>query len=107
MQARKAETLADKGQLKESAALLSDAYQKYLADKLTLSANGLALRDAQDALRQRGVHMHDGEKVRNLWETLDLFEFAPTQIRVEDIRQSLATFRHIVEEMEVEITWKK
>ena len=107
VQARKAETLADKGQLKEAAVLLSDAYQRYLADKLTLSPSGLALRHVQDALRQKGVHMHDGQKVRNLWETLDLFEFAPTQIRVEEIRQALATFRHIVQEMEQEISWKK
>lgn len=106
-QARNVERLADDSKLKEAAVLLSDTYQRYLADKLSIPSHGMALKEAQEALRQRGLHSHDGEKIRNLWETLDLFEFAPTQIRTEDVRQALATFRHIVEEMEQEIKWEK
>lgn len=103
--ARKAEALADKSELKAAAEHLADTYQRYLADKLTLPTQGLALRQVQEAMRRRGLIAHNGEKVRNLWETLDLYEFAPAQIRVEDVRQSLATFRHVVEELEQEIPW--
>jgi hypothetical protein len=103
--ARKAETLADKSQLKASAELLADGYQRYLADKLSLPPQGISLKTVQEALRQKGLLAHDGEKVRNLWETLDLFEFAPTQMRIEDIRQALATFRHVIEELEKDVPW--
>lgn len=100
------EAMAERSELKEAATSLSDAFQRYLADKLTLPVSGLARKQVLDAMRQKGLVEHRQLKVRNLWETLDLFEFAPTQIRTEDIRSALATFRHIVEEMEKELTWR-
>jgi len=101
-----AEKALAQNQVKEAAGFISEGLHRYLADKLGHEAGTLALKQAQDALRDKGVHAHDVEKVRNLWEMLDLFEFAPTQTRPEEILQAIRTFRHVVEESEKETPWK-
>jgi len=102
-----AEKSAAKNEIRDAAGFLAQGLHHYLADKLNLNARTLSLKQAQDTLRDRGVHVHDTEKVRNLWEMLDLFEFAPTQVRPEEIQQAVRTFQHIVDELEKDITWKK
>jgi len=96
-----------KNEMRDAAGHIAQGLHEYLADKLNLNPRTLALKQAQDALRDRGVHSHDTEKVRNLWEMLDLFAFAPTQVRPDDIQQAQRTFRHVIEELEKDVSWKK
>lgn len=102
----KADDAIHRSQAKEAASLLADALQGYLSAKLLAEGKAMALKEAMESLRGRGLHAHDTEKVRNLWETLDLFQFAPTQVRPEELRQARRSLDHIMEELEKEISWK-
>lgn len=104
--ARQAETALDQAQTKKSAELLSDALRAYLAAKVSMGDQEISLKSALEQLRSRGMVAHDTEKVRNLWETLDLFQFAPTQVRPEELRQVLRTFEHVIDEVEKAVPWK-
>ncbi len=103
---RKSEKAMDENQIQAAAGLLSDTLHDYLADKLSLDSAGLPLRTVMDELRARGLPVHTIEKVRNLWETIDLFEFAPAQVRVDELRQVDRTLEHVIEELEKQIPWK-
>lgn len=62
-----------------AAQLLAEALTHFLADKLDLPASGLTLRGAQDILRRR-TSLDPGlaDRVKELWEELDLRRFAPS-----------------------------
>lgn len=102
----KADDAINRSQAKEAAGYLADALQGFLVAKLARDGQALALREAVEALKTKGMHAHNSEKVRNLWETLDLYQFAPTQVRPEELRQSRRTLEHILDELDKEIQWK-
>lgn len=103
---RSADTRLLKSDIKGAAGLLANGLQDYVAAKLVVESRTVALKDILERLRMKGMHPHTAEKIRNLWETLDLFQFAPAQVRVEEVRQSLRTFEHVVDEIDREILWK-
>jgi hypothetical protein len=91
--------------IKGAAAHLADALQDYLTSKLAVVNRSMALKEILEGLKAKGLHPHTAEKVRNLWETLDLFQFAPAQVRPEEVGQAMRTFSHVVDEVEKEIAW--
>lgn len=101
-----AEEAIGRSEIKKSAELLADALHGYLASKLAVEERELSLKTAIEKLRSRGVHSHDTEKVRNLWEMLDLFQFAPTQVRPDEVRQAARTLKHVIDEVEKDVLWK-
>ncbi len=92
--------------IKKSSETLGHALHAYLAAKLVTPESELSLKLALEKLRARGLHSHDTEKVRALWETFDLFQFAPTQVRPEEVRKSILTFRHLLDVVEKDVLWK-
>ena len=102
-----AQAAVDRGDLKAAASEMADGLHGYLASKLGLDERGVGLKDVLTRLKARGVHPHEGEKVRNLWESLDLYLFAPSQARPEELRQAGRTLEHVIEELDKEITWKE
>ncbi|MFA5975274.1 MAG: BatD family protein [Elusimicrobiota bacterium] len=104
--ARLAEAALGTSDNRRACEILSGGLQAFIGDKLTQNAYSLALKQVVPDLKDRGVSPHNSEKVRNLWETLDLYRFAPAQVRPEEIRQAIRSFEHVIEEMEKEITWK-
>jgi len=101
-----AEALIQKNNIKGAGGHLSDLMQDYLAAKLGIEDRSIALKDLVERLKSRGLTAHSGEKVRNLWETLDLYQFAPTQVQASEVRAAMETLRHVIEEVEREIQWK-
>jgi len=101
-----AEEAIGRSEIKKSAELLADGLHGFLASKLAVEERELSLKEAIEKLRSRGVHSHDTEKVRNLWEMLDLFQFAPTQVRPEEVRQAIRTLKHVIDEVEKDVLWK-
>lgn len=89
----------------ETAESLSDSLRGYIADKLGLDERGLGLKEALQELKNRGVDDHKGQKIRTLWETLDLYQFAPTQVRADELKKASDTLGHIIEELEKEMEW--
>ena len=85
---------------------LADVLQDYLSAKVGIEKRRQSLREIIDGLKSRGLVSHTGEKVRNIWETLDLYQFAPAQVRPEEVRSSMQTVEHVIDEVEREITWK-
>src|SRR5262249_30950385 len=67
---------------------LANVLQDYLAAKLGVAKRILSLREIVDRLKPRGLVPHSAEKLRNIWETLDLFQFAPAQVRPEELRSA-------------------
>jgi len=106
LSAQQAQGAMERLQTREAAGLLADALQGYLAAKLGADRQTLSLKEVLAELKAHGVHSHDTEKVRNLWETLDLFQFAPAQVRPDELRQALRTLEHVVDELEKDIPWK-
>jgi hypothetical protein len=102
----RAEAAVSRSDLKAAAEELADGLHGYLANKLGLDERGIGLKQVITELKTRGVHPHEGEKVRNLWESLDLYLFAPSQARPEELRQAARTFEHVIEELDKEIVWK-
>jgi hypothetical protein len=95
-----------KSNIKGAGGYLSDVLQDYLAAKLGIENRTAALREIVEGLRSRGLLAHTGEKVRNIWETFDLYQFAPAQVQVSEVRTSMETLRHVIDEVEREIAWK-
>jgi hypothetical protein len=85
---------------------VGDVLQDYLAAKLGVEKRRQSLREIIEGLKSRGLLSHTGEKVRNIWETLDLYQFAPAQVRPEEVRSSMQTVGHVIDEVEREIIWK-
>ena len=102
----KTDELIQKNNIKGAGGHLSDVLQDYLAAKLGIEDRSLALKDLVERLKSRGLLTHTGEKVRNIWETLDLYQFAPAQVQGSEVRASMETLRHVIDEVEKEITWK-
>jgi hypothetical protein len=95
-----------KNDIKGAGGHLSDVLQNYLAAKMGIENQSASLREIVDRLKSRGLLAHTGEKVRNIWETFDLYQFAPAQVQVSEVRASMETLRHVIDEVEKEITWK-
>ncbi len=90
----------------DKADAMAQTLQDYLADKLNLESRELSLRSAQEKLRTRSVSAHTLEKIRSLWETLDLYRFAPAQTRTDDVSQAKIALGQLIEGLEKEILWK-
>jgi hypothetical protein len=85
---------------------LSQSLQVYLAGKLGLPEGGLSLRSVAEELTARGIAAPRIEKVRELWDSFDRFQFAPARVRPEDVRVSLDALRELIAGLEREIPWK-
>ena len=85
---------------------LSRALQVYVAAKLGLEESGVSLRAATESLQERRIPTVTIEKMKQLWNTLDLFQFAPAQARAEDIRQSAGELKELIVSLEKEIQWR-
>lgn len=92
--------------IRRSLDILSNGLQAYIGAKLSMEPQALSLKQVLADLRARGVAPHDAEKIRNLWEALDLHRFAPAQAPADEIRQTIRTFEHVVEALEGAIAWK-
>ncbi len=103
---RTEEFLAGKD-IKGASSHLANVMQDYLAAKLGIEKRTQSLRQIVEGLKARGLSGHSGEKIRNLWETMDLYQFAPAQAQPEDLRASMERAMHVMEEVEKEIQWKK
>ncbi len=102
---RKTEDFLSKNDIKGAGGHLADVLQDFLAAKLGVENKSLSLREIVERLKSRGLLSHTGEKVRNIWETLDLYQFAPAQVRPEEVRAAMQTVEHVIEEVEKEIQW--
>ena len=102
----KTETHLTKNDIKGAGGHLANVLQDYLAAKLGSEHRSAALRDSLEQLKSRGLHAHTGEKVRNIWETFDLYEFAPAQVQASEVRAAMQTLAHVIDEVEEEIQWK-
>jgi len=102
----KSEEFLAKNDIKGAGGFLSEILQDYLAAKSGVQYRTLALRDIIDRLKTRGLLSHTGEKVRNIWETFDLYQFAPAQVQAPEVRASMETLKHVIDEVEKEIQWK-
>ncbi len=103
---RKTEECLSRRDMKGAGSHLANVLQEYLAAKLGIGTRTRSLKQIVDALKARGLSDHSGEKIRNIWETLDLYQFAPAQVQAEDIRSSLERVSHVLEEVEKEVQWK-
>ena len=84
---------------------LSDAFRNYLAAKLDAHATGISLQDAAAQLQAANVRPEEVQKARELWETLDLYQFAPAQVKPEDLRKASEALRRLLEQLDEEIRW--
>jgi hypothetical protein len=103
---KKTEDYLAKNDIKGAGSHLANVVQDYLAAKLGIQKRSLSLREIIERLKSRGLVGHTGEKLRNIWETLDLFQFAPAQMRPDEVRAAMQTAEHVIDEVEREITWK-
>ncbi len=103
---KKTEDYLSKNDIRGAGGHLSNVLQDFLAAKLGIEKRSLSLREIIDRLKLRGLVGHTGEKLRNIWETLDLYQFAPAQVRPEEVRTALRTVEHVIDEVEREILWK-
>ena len=95
-----------KADIKGAGGHLANVLQDFLAAKLGIERRSLSLREIIERLKSRGLLSHTGEKLRNIWETLDLYQFAPAQVRPEEVRAAIRTVEHVMDEVEREIVWK-
>jgi hypothetical protein len=102
-----AEAFASRSQVKEAAREMGDALRGYLAAKLGLNDTGLALKDSVQLMSERKLHDTDKQKVEELWNTLDLFQFAPAQVSPEDIAKAQKDIRTLIDTLEKEIKWEE
>ena len=102
----KVEDYLAKNDIRGAGGYLANVLQDYLAAKLGIENRSAALRDVVERLRSRGLVGHTGEKLRNIWEMLDLFQFAPAQVQASEVRAAKETVSHVIDEVEKEITWK-
>ena len=98
----KTEDYLSKNDIKGAGGHLADVLQDFLAAKLGVEYRTLSLKEIVERLKSRGLLGHTGEKVRNIWETLDLYQFAPAQVRPEEVRAAMETVGHVIEEVERE-----
>ena len=103
---KKTEDYLSKKDIKGAAGHLADVLKDFLAAKVGVGSRRLSLKETVERLKSRGLLHHTGQKVRNIWETLDLYQFAPAQVRAEEVRSAMQTVGHVIEEVEKEITWK-
>ncbi len=75
------------GAAQEAAALMTEALTGYLAGKLGEPTAGLTMRRAQELLqkRQPPVSQESIERIRSVWEDLDLSRFAPAAASARNI----------------------
>jgi hypothetical protein len=104
---KKTEEHLAKNDIKGAGSHLANVLQDYLGAKLGIQKRSLSLKEIVERLKSRGLVGHTGEKLRNIWETLDLFQFAPAQMRPEEVRAAMQTVEHVIDEVEREILWKK
>jgi len=86
--------------------LLGETLGQYLADKLDQTASGLTLRQVQQLLRSRRVPVSDPliERVKVLWDELDLRRFAPAAKGTEEDQAHLArTLKSLLQDLEGEV----
>ncbi len=103
---KKTEDYLSKSDIKRAGGHLANVLQDFLAAKLGIERRSLSLREIIERLKSRGLLSHTGEKLRNIWETLDLYQFAPAQVRPEEVRAAMRTVEHVMDEVEREIVWK-
>jgi hypothetical protein len=101
-----AEPYLAKNNIKSAGGHLNNVLQDYLAAKFGVEDRSVALKEIVERLKSRGLTSHTGEKVRNIWETFDLYQFAPAQVQASEVRASMETLQHVIDEVEKEITWK-
>jgi hypothetical protein len=89
----------------KSAGLMADALSHYLADKLGQRASGLTLRAAQELLRAKNPGLQPAllERIRELWDELDMRRFAPSQAVNGEQAQVSDSLRQLLEELEKEL----
>lgn len=87
--------------------LVANVLQDFMAAKLGVERRSQSLKEIVEGLRSQGLSPHTAEKVRSVWETLDLFQFAPAQVQDEELRAASRKTTHVIEEVEKEILWKK
>ena len=95
-----------KSNIKGAGCHLGKVLQDYLAAKLGIEDRSVALKEIVERLKSRGLTSHTGEKVRNIWETFDLYQFAPAQMQAAEVRAAMETLQHVIDEVEKEIQWK-
>src|SRR5262249_18417919 len=103
---KKTEDYLSRNDIKGAGGNLADSLQDFLSAKLGIERRSMSLREIVDGLRSRGLVGHTGEKLRNIWETLDLYQFAPAQVRPDEVRTAMRTVEHVIDEVEGEIKWK-
>ena len=104
---KKTDAYLAKNDIRAAGNHLANVLQDFLAAKLGIEKRIFSLREIVDRLKPRGLVPHTAEKLRNIWETLDLFQFAPAQVRPEEVRSATQTVEHVMEEVERQIVWKK
>jgi hypothetical protein len=103
---KKTEPYLSKNDIRGAGGHLANVLQDFLAAKLGIENRSLSLKDIIERLKSRGLVSHTGEKLRNIWETLDLYQFAPAQVRPDEVRASIQTVEHVIDEVEREVLWK-
>jgi len=85
----------------QAAGLLSEALSVYLADKLGEPPAGLTLRRVQELLRQTQPQIGPKllERIRALWEELDLLRFAPGASGGDLSRETLELLKELEKEI--------
>jgi hypothetical protein len=105
--AKETEAYLSKKDVKAASSHLANLLQDFMAAKLGVDRRSQSLKQIVEGLKRYGLSSHTGEKVRSVWETLDLYQFAPAQVQEEELRSALGSVTHVIEEVEKEITWKK
>jgi hypothetical protein len=104
---KQAESALGRSEAGIAGGILARGLQDYLAAKLGWPEGEVSLRATLDALRERRVPEATIESVKQLWNSLDAFQFAPSQARMEDARACLASVRDALPRFEREIPWKE
>jgi hypothetical protein len=84
---------------------LAQALQAFLAAKLNRREGGVALRPVVDELARRRLPAAQIDQVKSLWETLDLFQFAPAKVRPEELRVTRESVQTLLAQLDKEIKW--
>ncbi len=76
---KRVEQAQTQAQQRQAAALMSEALNHYLADKLDVPALGLTLKRALESLRQERPALPEelAGRLREVWQDLDALQFAP------------------------------
>ncbi len=93
--------------IKGATTQVANVLQDFMAAKLGVERRSQSLKEIVAGLGPLGLSSHTAQKVRSVWETLDLFQFAPAQVQDEEVRSAARSAIHVIEEVDKEISWKK